>query len=192
MMRVSGVFVILLLLAGCSSGSDVANESARVDEPKETADIPESIYQPTVHAILALSGAFDVDGSKETIETVWRRGGTDQRVRMQLSADAVTVQALAAGRYVLDSLVVDGRELLVSGDDDRAASPVSDLVLDPGDVIYGGDLVVHETRAQEAPDSKTRNMVLRIANNSRRARAAIAAKYSRQASQMQTRLLRKR
>ena len=192
MMRISGVFAIVLLLAACSSGSDVADEAPGADEPKETADIPESIYQPTVHAILALSGAFDVQGSKETIETVWRRAGTGQKVRMHLSADAVTVQALGAGRYVLDSLVGDGRELLVSGDDDRTASPVSDLVMDPGDVIYGGDLVVHETRAQESSDSKTRNMVLRIANNPERARAAVAAKYSRQAGQMQTRLLRKR
>ena len=185
-MRISGAIAIVLFVAACSSGSKVAKE------PKQIADIPESIYQPTVHAILALSGAFDEDGSKQAIETVWRRAGTSQRVRLQLSPETVTVQALGAGRYVLDSLVVDGRELLVTGDEERKASPVNDVVLDPGEVIYGGDLVVHESRTQSSSDSRARNMVLRIANNARRARAAVAAKYSRQAGQMQTRLLHKR
>lgn len=192
MMRISGAIAIVLLLAACSSGSNVADEPDEPAQAKQIADIPESIYQPTVHAILALSGAFDVDGSKQTIETVWRRAGTSQKVRLQLSPQKVTVQALGPGRYVLDSLVVDGSELLVTGGDERQASPVSDLVLDPGDVIYGGDLVIHETSRQTSSDNRARNMVLRIANNTSRAKAAVAVKYARQAGQMQTRLLRKR
>ena len=189
MMRITGVIGAALFVAACSSGSDVAKDR---DGPKEVADISKSIYQPTVHAILALSGGFDADGDAQSIETVWHRAGTQQKVRLQLSPDQVTVQALGAGRYVLDSLVVDGRQLLVATDDESRTSPVSDVVLDPGEVIYGGDLIIREREAQRASADAPRKLVLRISSSAKRARAAVAAKYSRQAGNMQTRLLRKR
>ena len=187
-MRFAGAVGIGLLLAACSSSSDTldgaseATTGGEVTAGRELASIPENIYQPTVHGILALSGGFDDGDSVQPIVTVWRRAGTEQSVRIPLSPDDVNVQALHAGRYVLDSLVVDGRELVVTGDDDRKQSPVSDVVLDPGDVIYGGDLIVRQRKSDQASTGKKRNMVLRIQSSAERARRAIAKKYSRQAA----------
>lgn len=197
-MRFTGAVALAVLLAACSSSSDTfddsggASENRSASEGREVANIPENIYQPTVHGILALSGGYDDGGTLQSIETIWQRAGTGQSVRVPLSPDAVNVQALQAGRYVLASLVVDGRELLVSGDDDSRQSPVSDVVLDPGDVIYGGDLIVRQRSSKKNSSDKTQNLILRIQSNSERARQAIAVKYSRQASEMKARLLRKR
>ncbi len=189
---------LALLLAACSSSGDTVDEADKATTRGEAvtglelASIPESIYQPTVHGILALGGGFDDGGSVQPIVTVWRRAGTEQSVRIPLSPDDINVQALHAGRYVLDSLVVDGRELLVTGDDDRKQSPVSDVVLDPGDVVYGGDLIVRYRTSDQPSSGSKRNMVLRIQRSWERARGAIAKKYARQAANMQARLLRKR
>ncbi len=189
-MRFKAMLAVALVLAACSSSPD--EDTDALDEPQTPTSnhIPEDIYQPTVHAILALGGGYEAGDTGNAIQTIWRRAGTGQSVRLRLSPGEVTVQAMDAGRYVLDSLVVDGSELLVSGAGEQAASPVGDVVLDPGDVIYGGDLVVRE--GSKSSSGNTRNLVLRIKSNAERARAAIAQSYARQAPQMQTRLVRKR
>ncbi|MGI9465238.1 MAG: hypothetical protein ACR2OM_14945 [Aestuariivirgaceae bacterium] len=187
-MRFSGALALVVLLAACSQAKPPS------DAPANQAGVPENIYQPTVHAILALSGGYSSSEQTQAIETVWRRAGADQSVRLALTPGTVTVRAMLAGRYVLDSLVVDGHELLVTGDDGRKASPVSDVVLDPGDVTYVGDMLVREGVPKQGASGsdRKRNMVLRIGTNADRARQAVAVKYARQSGQMQTRPLRRR
>ncbi len=187
-MRFSVAFSLMVLLAACSSAKSPSEEST------DRAVVTENIYQPTVHAILALSGGYRSGQETQAIETAWQRAGANETVRLSLSPETVTVRPMMAGRYVLNSLVVDGHELLVTGDNERKASPVSDVVLDPGDVIYVGDMMIRERAPKQGVSGKgkTRSMVLQIGTNTDRARQAIASKYAAQSGQMQTRPLRQR
>ena len=57
-MRIKAMLAVALVLAACSSSPD--EDVDAVDEPQtQTSNhIPEDIYQPTVHAILALGGGY--------------------------------------------------------------------------------------------------------------------------------------
>ncbi len=187
-MRIAGALVVALLAAACSSTPALIEER----NTGAGAAIPDNLYQPTVHAILALSGGYGLAGSEQGIDTVWRRAGANQTVRLRLSPETVTVQTMLAGRYVLDSVVVEGRELLIKSSADSKASPVSDVLLDPGEVIYVGDLLFRERAAKNKKKSSKKNirrLVIRVRSNADKARRGIAARHGDQSSLMKIRLL---
>ncbi len=191
-MRIVWALAIMFMVAACSSSTP---EPVEAEAPDAAAAIPDNLYQPTVHAILALSGGYGLAGSEQGIDTVWRRAGANQTVRLRLSPETVTVQTMLAGRYVLDSVVVEGRELLIKSSADSKASPVSDVLLDPGEVIYVGDLLFRERAAKNKKKSSKKNvrqLVIRVRSNADKARRGIAAKHGDQSSLMKIRLLRGR
>ena len=66
----------------------------------------------------------------------------NQVVEVPLSPDTVTVQAMVAGRYQLERVTVNKREILITDSDGAEDSPLSAMALEPGEVIYAGKLVM--------------------------------------------------
>lgn len=186
--------VVLVVLVGLAAWLLAACASTGVEDREPPAPPPvsaasENFYQPGVHAILAVSGGFGSAAEGEPIDTTWRRVGSEQRLRLNLSPQKVTVQPVVAGRYVLEQIRVDGRDILVTSDGEKRAA-VNDVVLDPDEVVYVGDLYLSRKDGQAG--SKRLRLSLRIGRNPARAQAAIADKFERQAAAMKTRLLRRR
>ena len=182
-MRTAWTVAAALLLAACSSQN--------IEPDDFTPAVPEIVYQPSIHAIVAMSGGFGPQGSAQPAVTFWRLEGVDQVVEVPLSPDTVTVQTIVAGRYQLERVTVKGRELLITDSEGSEDSPLSAMALEPGEVIYAGEIFFVEGVAGGG-GSEAGNLVVRIGHNPKRARKAVFATHSDQAKHMKTRLVTKR
>jgi hypothetical protein len=198
------VLVLALLLAACqtSTGVDLLTRpSARDSSPKAAATaeptVTEELFQPTVHAILAMSGGFGTAKSAVVVETVWQRKGSDERFTAALMPDRVEVKTLKPGHYALVKAVAGGNDLLAV--EARDARPLAvELSLDPGDVVYIGKLLLREeTRKRKVrKNGKTsteevRRIVLDVRDDMASAKAAVSESHPLQAPSLKRRLVKR-
>jgi hypothetical protein len=193
----------MLLLAACqtSSGIDLLSRGAPVDNVPPPAPpgptVTEELFQPTVHAILAMSGGFGTAKSATAVETVWQRKGSDERFTVSLMPDRVEVKTLKPGHYALVKAVAGGNDLLAEQTKDARALAV-ELSLDPGDVVYVGKLLLREeTRKRKVKkDGKTateevRRVFLDVQDDMKSAKAAVSETHPLQAPSLKRRLVKR-
>lgn len=157
--------------------------------PQPEEDAPEvsglrvgaALYQPTIHAVLAIDGGFGVADAVEPLVTEWQREGSGETLRITLAPKEVAVEALAPGVYRLVGAASGGRRVLGEEEGLAPASRVSVIVLDPGDVVYAGRLMVRE-RAGKV-------LAVEVGGDPEPARTAIRLRYPREAERMKPRLL---
>jgi hypothetical protein len=198
------VLVLALLLAACqtSTGVDLLTRpSARDSVPKAQATaeptVTEELFQPTVHAILAMSGGFGTAKSAVVVETVWQRKGSEERFTAALMPDRVEVKTLKPGHYALVKAVAGGNDLLAV--EAKDARPLAvELSLDPGDVVYIGKLLLREeTRKRKVrKNGKTsteevRRVVLDVKDEMASAKAAVSESHPLQAPALKRRLVKR-
>ena len=196
------VLALALLLAACqtSSGLDLLSRTAPVDNvppalPQPT--VSEELFQPTVHAILAMSGGFGTAKSATAVETVWQRKGSQERFTASLMPDRVEVKTLKPGHYALVKAVAGGNDLLAEQGNDVRPLAV-ELSLDPGDVVYIGKLLLREeTRKRKVKkDGKTatqevKRVVLDVQDDMKSAKAAVSEVHPLQAPALKRRLVKR-
>jgi len=197
--------VLALLLAACqtSTGVDLltTRPSARDSAAKPAASaeptVTEELFQPTVHAILAMSGGFGTAKSAVVVETVWQRKGSEERFSAALMPDRVEVKTLKPGHYALVKAVAGGNDLLAA--EARDAKPLAvELSLDPGDVVYIGKLLLREeTRKRKVKKNgktsteEVRRIVLDVRDDMASAKAAVSESHPLQASALKRRLVKR-
>jgi|SRR5690349_19846326 len=197
------VLALALLLAACqtSSGLDLLSRAAPVDNVPPPAPpqptVSEELFQPTVHAILAMSGGFGTAKSATAVETVWQRKGSEERFTASLMPDRVEVQTLKPGHYALVKAVADGNDLMAEQGSDARPLAV-ELSLDPGDVVYIGKLLLRqETRRRKVKkDGKTatqevKRVVLDVQDDMKSAKAAVSEVHPLQAPALKRRLVKR-
>jgi hypothetical protein len=200
------VLALALLLAACqtsSSGLDLLSRAAPVDNVPPAAPGPpqptvsEELFQPTVHAILAMSGGFGTAKSATAVETVWQRKGSEERFTASLMPDRVEVKTLKPGHYALVKAVADGNDLLAEQGSDARPLAV-ELSLDPGDVVYIGKLLLREEtrRRKVKKDGKTatqevKRVVLDVQDDMKSAKAAVSEVHPLQAPALKRRLVKR-
>ena len=198
------LLALALMLAACqtsSGGNILSHVGAPVDNLPPPAPpgptVTEELFQPTVHAILAMSGGFGTAKSATAVETVWQRTGTEERFTASLAPDRVEVKTLKPGHYALVKATADGNDLLA--DQGSNARPLAvELSLDPGDVIYIGKLLLRqETRKRKVKkDGKTateevKRVVLDVEDDMKSAKAAVSEAHPLQASSLKRRLVKR-
>jgi hypothetical protein len=197
------VLVIAVLLAACqtSSGFDLLTRPSAVDvTPKAVPAEPtvtDELFQPTVHAIVAMSGGFGTAKSAVAIETVWERKGSEERFTAALMPDRVEVKTLKPGHYSLVKAVAAGNDLLAEPAKD--ARPVAvELSLDPGDVVYIGKLLLREeTRKRRVKKNgktsteEVKRIVLDVKDDMASAKAAVSESHPMQAPALKRRLVKR-
>jgi len=203
-LRRAAALVVALLLAACqtSTGVDLLTRpSARDSGPKAAATaeptVTEELFQPTVHAILAMSGGFGTAKSAVVVETVWQRKGSDERFTAALMPDRVEVKTLKPGHYALVKAVAGGNDLLAV--EAKDARPLAvELSLDPGDVVYIGKLLLREeTRKRKVKKNgktsteEVRRIVLDVRDDMASAKAAVSESHPLQASALKRRLVKR-
>jgi hypothetical protein len=198
------VLVLALLLAACqtSTGIDLLTRpSARDNAPKAAATaeptVTEELFQPTVHAILAMSGGFGTAKSAVVVETVWQRKGSEERFTAALMPDRVEVKTLKPGHYALVKAVAGGNDLLAEKAKDARPLAV-ELSLDPGDVVYIGKLLLREeTRKRKVKKNgktsteEVRRIVLDVRDDMASAKAAVSESHPLQAPALKRRLVKR-
>jgi hypothetical protein len=198
------VLVLALLLAACqtSTGIDLLTRpSARDNAPKAAATaeptVTEELFQPTVHAILAMSGGFGTAKSAVVVETVWQRKGSEERFTAALMPDRVEVKTLKPGHYALVKAVAGGNDLLAEKAKDARPLAV-ELSLDPGDVVYVGKLLLREeTRKRRVKKNgktsteEVRRIVLDVRDDMASAKAAVSESHPLQAPALKRRLVKR-
>ncbi len=198
------VLVLALLLAACqtSTGIDLLTRpSARDNAPKAAATaeptVTEELFQPTVHAILAMSGGFGTAKSAVVVETVWQRKGSEERFTAALMPDRVEVKTLKPGHYALVKAVAGGNDLLAEKAKDARPLAV-ELSLDPGDVVYIGKLLLREeTRKRRVKKNgktsteEVRRIVLDVRDDMASAKAAVSESHPLQAPALKRRLVKR-
>ena len=196
------VLALALLLAACqtSSGLDLLSRAAPVDNVPSAPPQPtvsEELFQPTVHAILAMSGGFGTAKSATAVETVWQRKGSQERFTASLMPDRVEVKTLKPGHYALVKAVAGGNDLLAEQGNDVRPLAV-ELSLDPGDVVYIGKLLLREeTRKRKVKkDGKTatqevKRVVLDVQDDMKSAKAAVSEVHPLQAPALKRRLVKR-
>ena len=170
------VSALLFWLPSCQA-PEVAESPAEAGNLRVGA----ALYQPTIHAVLALDGGFGHAGAAEPLVTEWRREGSGETLRITLEPGVVAVEALAPGVYRLVGAASGGRRLLGEEEGIEPASRVSAIALDPGDVVYAGRLTVREEAGKV--------LVVEVGGDSELARTAIQLRYPREAARMKPRLM---
>jgi hypothetical protein len=197
------ILALAMLLAACqtSSGVDLLTRPSAVDALPKSAPaeptVTEELFQPTVHAIVAMSGGFGTAKSAVVIETVWQRKGSEERFTAALMPDRVEVKTLKPGHYSLVKAVTAGNDLLA--DQDKDARPLAvELSLDPGDVIYIGKLLLREEirKRRVRKNGKTsteevRRVVLDVKDDMASAKAAVSESHPLQAPALKRRLVKR-
>jgi hypothetical protein len=199
------LLVLALLLAACqtSTGVDLLTRPSALDNRPKAATtsaeptVTEELFQPTVHAILAMSGGFGTAKSAVAVETVWQRKGSEERFTAALMPDRVEVKTLKPGHYALVKAVAGGNDLLAV--EAKDARPLAvELSLDPGDVVYIGKLLLREeTRKRKVrKDGKTsteevRRVVLDVKDDMASAKAAVSESHPLQAPALKRRLVKR-
>jgi hypothetical protein len=195
---------LAMLLAACqtSSGVDLLTRPSAVDNlPKAAASpeptVTEELFQPTVHAILAMSGGFGTAKSAVAVETVWQRKGSEERFSAALMPDRVEVKTLKPGHYSLVKAVAGGNDLLAERTKD--ARPIAvELSLDPGDVVYIGKLLLREEKRKrkvrkngKTSTEEVRRIVLDVKDDMASAKAAVGESHPLQAPALKRRLVKR-
>jgi hypothetical protein len=195
---------LAMLLAACqtSSGVDLLTRPSAIDAmPKAAASpeptVTEELFQPTVHAILAMSGGFGTAKSAVVVETVWQRKGSEERFTAALMPDRVEVKTLKPGHYSLVKAVAGGNDLLA--DQPKESRPIAvELSLDPGDVVYIGKLLLREEKRKrkvkkngKTATEEVRRIVLDVRDDMASAKAAVSESHPLQAPALKRRLVRR-
>jgi hypothetical protein len=172
---ITAIAAIALILASCQSARNDA-----VSHRVSGADVSEELYQPTDHALLVIEGGAGTVRSAEPLVTRWRNEGTGQTFELRLVPGTPQVRPIKPGRYQLASAASDVGDFYPRSD----ASPrVGELLLDPGEVVYAGKLLMREDHATAS------TLIIEVKSDPARASAAVAAAHPDQASLLQTRLL---
>lgn len=200
--------LVALLVTGCAAprvGDRPAPQAeAQAEQPfepePEDGTISAELYQPTLHGILAVHGGFGAPTDAAPVNTRWRRGGSGQEFTLRLDPNEVTVQPLEPGRYTIIAAEGGGRDDLEFAD--KSGKPRSaTVVIDPGEVVYAGEIFIREATiktkpAKKDPKQKTppppasrEVLVIEVKDRADLAKIALSERYPQQARAMKKRLL---
>jgi hypothetical protein len=172
----------MLAVGGCRSRG--------VEEPppeKPGVTVSAFLYQPTIHAILVIDGGYGTRKSAEPMVTEWRREGSGETFKLTLSTDSAAVQALTPGVYDLVGASAGGKNFFGQGEGEAAPVRVLPLILEPGDVVYAGRLLLREEVSKDK--TKTR-LVIEVGSDEALARSGLQLNYPNEIGRLKVKLLK--